>query len=339
MIRNVMICALAGAAMIPAAAIAHRGGGGGGGGEGRGGLMSGGSGLGVGAGMDAGSRGMGGLGGIGDIGMRGGANANANSVGVENREASRINSQALQHASQTGIDHANQNSVLAGTSSTTTVSGGALRGLTTGTTLFSNGAAVGTVQQIRTRGNGAVAVVIVRGTNGGLYAVPASKLSLSGGTLSTTAHFNGINASPMNVQARVSSQGPAHASATGIAHASSRSVLAGGSAAPTTTTAMNSRRRLNSQGPLHASATGIAHASSRSVLAGATTSTLTGVSVGMPLFSNGVQVGTITRVVSANGVITRVLVQGTNGRTYALAPRTLSASGGTVTTSTTLRGM
>jgi hypothetical protein len=103
--------------------------------------------------------------------------------------------------------------------------------------------------------------------------------------------------------------------------------------------ATSSQRRLNSQGPLHASATGIAHANSHSVLAGATTSTLTGVSVGMPLFSNGVQVGTVTRVVTANGVITRVLVQGTNGRTYALAPSTLTASGGTVTTSTTLRGM
>jgi len=376
MIRNVMICALAGAAMIPAAATAHPGGGSGGG-EGRGSLMGKGGGLGAGSGMDASSRGMGGLGGIGDLGLRGGASDDADSVGVENRDASRINSQALKHASQTGIDHANQNSVLAGTSSTTTVSSGALSGLTTGTTLFSNGVAVGTVKQIRTKGNGSVAVVIVQGTNGGLYAVPASKLSLSGGTLSTTARFNGINASPMNVQARANSQGPAHASATGIAHANSHSVLAGGSAATTTTTmALNSQRRLNSQGPLHASATGIAHANSHSVLAGATTtmatnsqrrlnsqgplhasargiahanshsvlalgatSTLTGVSVGMPLFSNGAQVGTVTRVVTANGVITRVLVQGTNGRTYSLAPSVLTASGGTVTTSTTLRGM
>jgi hypothetical protein len=380
-----MICALAGAAMIPAAALAHPGGGGGGGSEGRGGLMAGGGGLGVGPGMDASSRGMGGLGGIGDVSMRGGSSADADSVGVENRDASRINSQALQHASQTGIDHANQNSVLAGTSTTTTVTSGALSGLTTGTTLFSNGTAVGTVKQIRTKGNGSVAVVIVQGTNGGLYAVPATKLSLSGGTLSTTARFNGINAGPMNIQARANSQGPAYASATGIAHANSHSVLAGGSTATTLTTptapatnsqrrlnsqgplhasatgiahanshsvlagastttttasmATNSQRRLNSQGPLHASATGIAHANSHSVLAGGTTSTLTGVSVGMPLFSNGTQVGTVTRVVTANGVITRVLVQGTNGRTYSLAPSMLTASGGTVTTSTTLRGM
>src|ERR671921_730962 len=118
MIRNIILCALASAAMIPVAAAAAPGGHGGGG-EGRGSLMGNAGGL--------------GLGGIGDVGMRGGMNANANNdIGVQNREASRINSQALQHASQTGIDHANQNSVLAGTSSTTTVRSGALSGLTTG---------------------------------------------------------------------------------------------------------------------------------------------------------------------------------------------------------------
>jgi sporulation protein YlmC with PRC-barrel domain len=167
---------------------------------------------------------------------------------------------------------------------------------------MSNGTAVGTVQQIRTTGTGSVALVIVKGTNGGLYAVPASKLTLSGGVLSTTARFNGINTS--------------------------------------TNVAMSSQARLNSQGPVHASATGIAHANSHSVLAGAAGGTaLTGVSVGMPLLSNGTQVGTVYRVVTANGTITRVLVQGTNGRIYSLAPATLTASGGSLTTTATLRGI
>jgi hypothetical protein len=58
----------------------------------------------------------------------------------------------------------------------------------------------------------------------------------------------------------------------------------------------------------------------------------------MPLFSNGTQVGTVYRVVTANGVITRVLVQGTNGRIYSFAPNTLTASGGSLTTTATLRG-
>jgi hypothetical protein len=102
---------------------------------------------------------------------------------------------------------------------------------------------------------------------------------------------------------------------------------------------MRDQGRMNSQGPVHASATGIAHANSNSVLSGAGTRTpLTGVSVGMPLFSNGTQVGTVYRVVTANGVITRVLVQGTNGRIYSFAPNTLTASGGSLTTTATLRG-
>jgi hypothetical protein len=54
---------------------------------------------------------------------------------------------------------------------------------------------------------------------------------------------------------------------------------------------------------------------------------------------NGSQVGTVYRVVTANGVIQRVLVQGTNGRIYSLAPSTVTASGGTITTSASLRGI
>jgi sporulation protein YlmC with PRC-barrel domain len=240
---------------------------------------------------------MGGLGDIGDVGMRGNINANANnSVGVENREASRISSQALERASQTGVSRANQNSVLAGTSSTTTVRTGALVGLTTGATLFSNGTPVGTVQQIRTTGNGSVAVVVVRGTNGGLYAIPASKLTLSGGTLSTTARLNGINA---NI-------------------------------------ASNSQGRLNSQGPLHASATGIAHANARSVLAGGAvmTSALPGLTTGLTVnTSTGTTLGRVSRVVvGTDGTIRQVIVTSSTGQVFTLSPAMLSISGGVVTT-------
>jgi hypothetical protein len=284
MMRKAILCALASATIISAPALAQGRGGGGGGGPPAG----------VGGGMgNAGGIGRnGGFGGFGGI----------NDIGSTMRDQGRLNSQGPNHASQSGIDHANANSVLAGTSSTRTVTSGALTGLTTGMTLISNGTAVGTVQQIRTTGTGSVALVIVKGTNGGLYAVPASKLTLSGGILSTAARFNGINTS--------------------------------------TNVAMSSQARLNSQGPVHASATGIAHANSHSVLAGAAGGTaLTGVSVGMPLVSNGTQVGTVYRVVTANGTITRVLVQGTNGRIYSLAPATLTASGGSLTTTATLRGI
>jgi hypothetical protein len=302
MFRNVIMCALASAAMIPASAVAQHGGGHGGGGPpaGVGGAPSG-----MGGAGNAGGFGMGGPGGMGNGGMGAGntgLGGGISDIGSAMRDRGRSNSQALDHASTTGIDHANQNSVLAGTTSTRAVTSGALAGLTTGATLFSNGAAVGTVQQIRTTGRGSVAVVVVKGTNGGMYAVPANKLSLSGGMLSTTMRLAGINTSAdmrMNAQARLNSQGPAHASATGIAHANAHSVLAGGTT---------------------------------------TTSGVTGVSVGMPLFSNGSQVGTVYRVVTANGRIARVLVQATNGRVYSLAPSSLTASGGSLVTSASLRG-
>lgn len=277
-------------ALIPAAAFAQHGPGGGAGGppSGMGGPGNAG---GFGPGGPFGAGGPGGIGGIGGPG----------SMGSTMRDLGRMNSQGPANASPTGIEHANQNSVLAGTTPTTSVRSGALAGLTTGTTLFSNGTAVGTVQQIRTTGNGSVAVVIVKGTNGGLYPVPANKLTFSGGTLSTSVRLAGVNTS--------------------------------------TTTSMSSQARINSQGPAHASATGIAHANSHSVLAGGSTTTLTGVSVGMPLLSNGTQVGTVYRVVTANGVVTRVLVQGTNGRIYSLSPSSLTASGGSLTTTASLRGI
>jgi len=283
----------AAAALIPAAAVAQHGPGGGAGGppSGMGGPgNAGGFGPGGPGGMGMGGIGGPGLGGMGGIGM-----------GSTMRDIGRMNSQGPANASATGIANANQNSVLAGTTATRTATNGPLAGLTTGTTLYSNGAAVGTVQQIRVTGRGTVAMVVIKGTNGGFYAVPANKLTFSGGSLSTNVRLAGVNTS--------------------------------------TTTSMSSQARLNSQGPAHASATGIAHANSHSVLAGGSATALTGVSVGMPLISNGTQVGTVYRVVTANGVITRVLVQGTNGRIYSLAPSALTASGGSVTTTTTLRGI
>lgn len=327
MLRKIIIGVAAGAAMFPAAATGHPGGGGG-------------VGSGGGFGPPSGMGGMGNAGGFGPGGPMGMGNGGLSGMGSSMRDEGRLNSQGAAHASATGIANANQNSVLAGTTATKTVKSGALAGLTTGVTLFSNGTAVGTVQQIRMTGNGSVAVVIVKGTNGGLYAVPASKLTFSSGTLSTASLLAGINSSKfanatMNSQARLNSQGPTHSSATGIAHANSRSVLAGASPPM----AMNGQKRSNTQGPLHASATGIAHANSHSVLAPASTTALAGVSVGMPLFSNGTQVGTVYRVVTANGVIRRVLVQGINGRIYSLSPRSLSSFGGTVTTTAMLRGL
>lgn len=282
---KLILVAFAAASLIPSAVLAQHG---------PGGAMG---------GPPSGMGGPGNAGGFGPGGPRGMGMGGINGIGSTMGDMGRLNSQGPANASQTGIDHANQNSVLAGTTSTRTATSGPLAGLTTGTTLYSNGTAVGTVQQIRVTGRNTVAMVVIKGSNGGLYAVPANKLTYTGGMLSTTVRLAGVNTSS------------------------------------TARTGMSSQARLNSQGPAHASATGIAKANAHSVLASGSTTALTGVSVGMPLFSNGTQVGTVYRVVTANGVITRVLVQGTNGRIYSLAPNTLTAAGGSVTTTATLRGI
>ena len=297
MIRKAIFCALASAVLIPAAATAQgRGGGGGGGGP------------------PAGVGGMGNAGGLGGGMGNAGGMGMGNSFGIETRDASRINSQGPNYASPTAIAHANKNSVLAGTGTSTTkasssrlnamfpgtrtattITSGSLSGLTTGMTLYSNGTAVGTVQQIRTTGNGSVAVAIIQGTNGGFYAVPANKLSLSGGTLSTTARLNGINGSS---QARLNSQGPLHASPTGIAHANAHSVLASGTVA---------------SGSLAGLATGL------------TVNT-----------SGGTTLGTVSQIVTdSSGNVRLVIVTSSTGQTYRLSPTSLSLSGGVVTTTQT----
>lgn len=309
--RKLILTALASAAVLcggQALAASGPGGGGGGGGPGGGG--------GHGGGMGDHGGGGGGMGNMG-AGAAHGDDFGAG-MGAMNRDDARLNSQGPEHASATGIAHANENSVLAGTTSTNRVASGPLSGVTTGMNVLSNGTLVGTVQQIRVAGNGNVALVLVKGTNGGIFPVPANKLTLANGTLSTTARFHGINDN--NMAARMGQNE--------------------NEAAEVNDNDAEMNRRVNSQGPEHASATGIAHASSHSVLAGASTTTpLTGVSVGMPLFQNGVQVGTVTRVITADGMIRRVFVQGTNGRTFSLSPNMLTASGGTLVTTARLRGM
>ena len=284
--RKLIFSALASAAILCGGqAFAASGPGGGGGGPGGGGH---------GGGMGDHGGGMGNMGGSSAHGDDFGAG-----MGAMNRDDGRLNSQGPDHASATGIANANANSVLAGTTATNRVTNGALAGVTDGMAVFFNGMQVGTVQQIRLAGNGSVALVLVKASNGAIFPVPANKLTLANGTLSTTARFHGLNDNDVAMGGRMNSQGPAHASATGIAHANSHSVLAGAS----------------------------------------TTTPLTGVSVGMPLFQNGAQIGTVTRVVTANGVIRRVFVQGTNGRTFSLSPNVLTATGGTLTTTAPLRGM
>jgi sporulation protein YlmC with PRC-barrel domain len=259
-------------------------------------------------------------GGHGNAGAHGnaGGGASAGSMGGPAGAAldARLNSMGSLNASPTGIANANANSALStgttttvrthgsanmdrmfpNTKTTTSVRSGALTGLTTGMTLTSNGTTVGTVQQIRTTGNGNVSVVIVQGTNGRMFAIPANKLTLANGTLTTTARLNGINGGA-NPAVGVS-QGPLHASTTGIANASSRSVLAAGAVAS-------------------------------SVLPGLTT----GLAVQT---SGGTSVGTVSQVVTdRSGNIRLVIVTSPTGETFRLSPTTLTMSGDTVVTSQT----
>ena len=98
------------------------------------------------------------------------------------------------------------------------------------------------------------------------------------------------------------SQGPNHASTTGIAHANSHSVLVSG-------------------------------AVSGSTLAGLTT----GLSV---TNANGTDIGTISQIVTdSSGNIRLVVVTDTStGQTFRLAPNTLAINGTTVTTTSTVGG-
>lgn len=312
--RKLILTALASAAILCGGQALAAGPGGGGGGPGGGGHGGGGGPGGGGMGDHGGGMGPGGMG-RGDMGDNDG-------LGMS-RGDGRINSQGPDHASATGIANASANSVLAGTTPTNRVTSGALAGVTAGMAVFFNGTQVGTVQQIRLAGNGNVALVLVKASNGAVFPVPANKLTLANGTLSTTARFHGVNDRDM-AEVRMNRQNENEA------ENEARDLNDNDAAA---------RGRMNSQGPVHASATGIAHANQHSVLAGARIPTPTGVSVGMPVFENGMQVGTVTRVISANGMIRRVLVQGTNGRTFSLSPNVLTASGGMLTTTARLRGM
>lgn len=294
--KSIITTLFSSAIIIGSAASAYPGpGGGGGGGGGMGGPPAGLGGMGGSGGLGVG--GQGGIGGMGNGSFgNGGLGGDMRDTGVTMRNQARVNSQGLAHASATGVAHANANSVLVGTTATNVATRGALTGLTTGTTLYSNGTAVGTVQQIRTTGNGSVALVLVKSANGGIYPIPASKLTYSRGSLTTSARLTGVNDS----------------NSTGVA--------------------MRTQARANSKAPLHASATGIAHVNQNSVLFGASGRTnLTGVTTGMSVLQNGAQVGAVTRVVTnEQGAVIRVLVQGTNGRIYSLAPSNVSVSGSTL---------
>lgn len=107
-------------------------------------------------------------------------------------------------------------------------------------------------------------------------------------------------------------------------------------------TSIRDQARINSQATSHASSQAFAHANSNSVLAAGGTTLVTGplagLTVGMPVFNGAAQVGTVQRIVVANGTLRNVLVRGTDGRMFALSPKNLTLSAGTVVTTALRRG-
>jgi hypothetical protein len=112
---------------------------------------------------------------------------NTNASGTTNYSTNSqgaANSQGLQHASPTGIAHANQNSVLARGS----MPGTTLPGLTTGLTVNnSGGTSIGTVTQVISGPSGTVRAVVVTESNGQTVTLPANSLTISGGVVTTTS--------------------------------------------------------------------------------------------------------------------------------------------------------
>jgi sporulation protein YlmC with PRC-barrel domain len=280
MFRKVLNAALVSAAMIVAGPALAGPGGGGGGGGGHGGGVGAEAGAhgGMGAGMGAG------MGGVFDRGGMSVGRGSSTDLDI-NGNATRINT------------HANSNSSFNRTTTMGRVSvpSSTLPGLTTGLTVqTSTGTTLGTVSRILTDRSGNIVGVLVTTSTGRTLRLAPTTLSMNGTILVTTN--TGTN------PAIGHSQGPFHASATGIAHANSHSVLAAGSVAGTA---------------------------------------LPGLTTGLAVTNaNGTNIGNITQIVTdTSGNIRLVIVtNSTTGQTFRLIPSTLTISGTTVTTTSTVGG-
>ena len=184
-------------------------------------------------------------------------------------------------------------------------------------------------------------------------SVATAALSLAAAAVAGPPAGRGGGPSQAGINARANAQGAMHASPTGIMNASPNSVLGSGTTVTTRTGAatmddVNSPPTTNpaagvSQGPAHASTTGIAHANSHSVLASGAvpTTALPGITQGLNVVNaNGTTIGTVSQIVyGSDGTIRMVVVTDTaTGQTFRLSPTTLSISGSTLTTTSTVGG-
>lgn len=207
MTRNRILASIATIAIVAAAPSIAKPGGGGGGGQGHGnaganaGAMGGGMGGGMGSGMGRGG-GAGGMGGGADI-----------STGVNS---------GLDAGSTTRIRGSDRSSVSTSTRGMGNVD---LSGITDGMTVVdSTGATVGTVTDINTAGRSdRIRSVEVTLTGGDVITLSPRSLSVDGDVLTTTSVATNVG----SANARINSQGPAHANINGLVNASPNSVLAG----------------------------------------------------------------------------------------------------------------
>ena len=159
------------------------------------------------------------------------------------------------------------------------------------------------------RGGGNAGATMGAGTNGGMN-----------GGMSATGQT-------MRDQARINSQGPANASATGIAHANENSVLSG------TTTDTTVR----GQGAANASVNGLAHAGTGSALGGAGSMELNTVTGGTDVIgTGGTSIGTVTGLMkNRSGAVVGIQVELEGGASATIPASSLTLSGGVLTTTWT----
>lgn len=163
------------------------------------------------------------------------------------------------------------------------------------------------------------------GGGGGHGAAGGGHGASAGGNAGGNA--GGIGGGPAGaaLDARMNSMGLENASPTGVGHASPNSALSGNA---TATVRTNSSAGMDRMFPGTRASTSIK------------TGSLAGVSTGMTLTSNGTTVGTVQQIrTSSDGTVRVVVVQGTNGRMFAIPVNKLTLANGTLATTARLNGI
>ena len=262
------------------------------------------------------------------------------------RRSHRDRSRAQDHASDTGVENSNENSVLHDETTTTPT---ADANATVDTDTNTPPAAVETRTDARANSQGPANASPIGVTNSNENSVlhDSTTTTTTATTPPTENQPAGTTGVDTRTDARANSQGPANASPTGVTNANENSVLRDTTTTtattpptenqPAGTTGVDTRTdaRANSQGPANASPTGVANSNENSVLHDSTApaSDLTGLRTGLVVRdSSGTQIGTISRIVTTpDGRIQNVLVTSADRRTIRLAPGTLTLSGDVVT--------